>query len=83
MTPEQEREIRRAAEKFADSIFNSGPGRLTVPFLIRKHPELDAEEADSYLQFCRSQTIYHKVCYGDGSIMWPAWKAWIAELKSL
>lgn len=87
MTPEQEREIRKAAQAFASSFFENmavgHPDEITAAWLQEMHPELDAEEAELYRQFCKSQTCVFRGCYGDGSIMWPAWKAWIAELKSL
>jgi hypothetical protein len=50
------------------------PKKLSVPYLMKLHPELSEQEAAEYLAFCKSKTISYKECYGDGSIMMPEWK---------
>ncbi len=48
---------------------------LSVEYLIKKHPTLSHELAENLLEFCKINTIRYKVCYGDGSIMFPKWQA--------
>jgi hypothetical protein len=47
---------------------------LSVPYLMEKHPEINDDQAEQLLKFCKKHTIRHKECYGDGSIMYPMWK---------
>lgn len=47
---------------------------ITETFLLESHPELSPEEAANLREFLVDNTITHKECYGDGSIMYPKWK---------
>lgn len=47
---------------------------LSVPYLMEMHPEINDDQAERLLKFCKEHTIRHKECYGDGSIMYPKWK---------
>jgi hypothetical protein len=48
---------------------------IDINYLISKHPELTVYSASDLLEYCHKNTIYRKMCYGDGSIMYPKWKA--------
>lgn len=60
-----------------EEIIADANGFLTVTYLRLLHPELTEEQAMSLLKYCKENTIRHKECYGDGSIMLPKWKAYI------
>lgn len=82
-----ERTIRQHAREVARDIFeNLAVGHheeITAEWLMQMHPSLNAEEAEEYRLFCKRSTITFKGCYGDGSIMWPKWNAFKAEIASL
>lgn len=80
---EPEEAARDFAYKFFDTWADNDPDRITVEWLISKHPELSAQEAEVYRLFCRWHTISLRSCYGQGQIMYPKWKAWLAEVASL
>jgi len=48
---------------------------ISAEYLQGLHPELSIEGAESLNQYARGKTITHRECYGDGSIMYPLWKA--------
>ena len=48
---------------------------ISAEYLKGLHPELTLKECESLKAFSNNKTIYHKDCYGDGSIMYPKWKA--------
>lgn len=47
---------------------------LSARYLMVVHPEINNDQAERLLIFCKERTISHKECYGDGSIMYPMWK---------
>jgi hypothetical protein len=73
-------------EKFysraAPMIMFNECGLLTVDYVMRKHPELNEEQAKSLVQFSVKHTIRMKECYGDGSIMYPLWKESLKEANT-
>ena len=79
--------IRRQARDFATKLFDNmavgHPDEITAEWLMTMHPELSAEEAEEYHQFCQRSTIVFRGCYGEGSTMWPRWKAFKAEIASM
>ena len=87
MNDKIEKAIRKAAEACARDFFENlaagHPDELTSEWLMSIHPELDAEEAELYLLFCKRHTITFRGCYGQGKTMWPKWKAFKAEIASL
>jgi hypothetical protein len=64
---------KQATDKLLDLF--SVKGSLLVPTtLMRIHPELTYDEAESLMEFAKSKTIIHEECYGDGSIIYPMWE---------
>lgn len=51
-----------------------GPSPFISPEYLSGMHNMDIAEATTYFNFCVSQTIRYKQCYGDGSIMIPLWK---------
>lgn len=47
---------------------------LTPDYLMTLHPDLTLDAAYSLLEYCQKNTIKHKICYGNGSIMYQLWK---------
>lgn len=82
-----ERAIRRKAREWVNDWMDNAavghPDEITSAWLMEVHPSLIAEEAEEYRRFCQRSTIVFKGCYGDGSIMWPKWNAFKAEIASL
>lgn len=82
-----EHEIRRQARDFATKLFDNmavgHPDEITAEWLMSKHPELSAEEAEEYRLFCQRSTIVFRGCYVDGAIMWPKWTAFKAEIAGM
>jgi len=58
-------------------------GKITIDFLMKKHPELTEEEAIHLKAFSESNTIDRKQCYDRGQIIFPMWKAFINEVNKL
>lgn len=79
--------IRRQARDFATKLFDNmavgHPDEITAAWLMEKHPELSAEEAEEYRLFCQRSTIVFRGCYGDGGIMWPRWQAFKDEIAGM
>lgn len=82
-----EQQIRNAARDLVTELFDNAavghPDEVTVLWLMQQHPELSADEAEEYRLFCQRNTIVFRGCYGDGSIMWPRWQAFKAEIAGL
>lgn len=76
-------DVVRAAREFFRTLQEMENGDITAGWLRDKHPELSLEEAEEYRLFCKANTIVYMGCYGDGSIMWPLWQSFKAELNSL
>lgn len=78
-----ERAARELVTSWMDNMAVGHPDEVTVEWLMSKHPELDAEEAEEYRLFCMRNTIVFRGCYGDGGKMWPQWQAFKAEIRAL
>lgn len=47
--------------------------KLSIEYLLTKHPFLTKEQAESLYNFCVGNTITIKTCYGDGRVMLHKW----------
>ncbi len=61
----------KVSEWIRDKILNSD--KLTTSYLQEQHPELTDNQLISLLDFCKTNTITHIECYGDGEIMFKKW----------
>ena len=74
MNPDDFVELERLTKKLVIHYKESDTDQISERYLMMIHPELSEAEASSLLKFCHDKTIRHKVCYGDGEIMFPMWK---------
>lgn len=74
---------RDTVREFMENAAVGHPDEITTEWIMEQHPSLDKEDAEEYRLFCKRSTIVFKGCYGDGSIMWPKWNAFKAEIASL
>ena len=58
--------------RFRDDFSNDST-ILTEAYLMEVHPQLSLEMAYDLLKFCNDNTIFYKLCYGQGQIMFPKW----------
>ena len=63
------------AQSEALNIEDVSGSLISAEYLKGLHPELTLKECESLKAFSNNKTIAHKECYGDGSIMYPKWKA--------
>lgn len=61
--------------RFLDGVYF---GFISAEFLMKVHPELNIEEAESLKEYAKNNTIIYKECYGDGSIIFPEWKKYVS-----
>lgn len=56
--------------KLLNEKFNND--EISIPFLMSLH-NLNIYDAKDLLDYCHKNTIKHKICYGNGSIMFNKW----------